>query len=305
MYDWLMQQEPVIRMAMMLGVLAIMATWEWVAPRRALSVSKAYRWSNNFGVIALGTLLTRLVVPAGAVGLAVFVESQGWGLLQVVNLPLWLTVLIAIVVLDFTIWAQHVMFHAIPTLWRLHRMHHADLDIDVTTGLRFHPLEILLSFGIKATVIVALGVPAVAVLLFEIILSSLAMFNHSNVRMPLAVDRVLRLLIVTPDFHRVHHSWYPHETNSNFGFNLSIWDRIMGTYRAQPDDGHDGMTIGINQFRDPKWERLDKMLIQPFVGPTNSYPLNQRGEASLAQTPTTPTAPAITRPASQPPSGAD
>jgi sterol desaturase/sphingolipid hydroxylase (fatty acid hydroxylase superfamily) len=285
MYDWLMQQEPVIRMAMMLGVLAIMATWEWVAPRRALSVSKAYRWSNNFGVIALGTLLTRLVVPAGAVGLAVFVESQGWGLLQVVNLPLWLTVLIAIVVLDFTIWAQHVMFHAIPTLWRLHRMHHADLDIDVTTGLRFHPLEILLSFGIKATVIVALGVPAVAVLLFEIILSSLAMFNHSNVRMPLTVDRVLRLLIVTPDFHRVHHSWYPHETNSNFGFNLSIWDRIMGTYRAQPDDGHDGMTIGINQFRDPKWERLDKMLIQPFVGPTNSYPLNQRGEANLAQTP--------------------
>ncbi|WP_407644867.1 sterol desaturase family protein [Candidatus Thiothrix anitrata] len=290
MYDWLMQQEPVIRMAMMLGVLAIMATWEWVAPRRALSVNKAYRWSNNFGVIALGTLLTRLVVPAGAVGLAVFVESQGWGLLQVVNLPLWLTVLIAIVVLDFTIWAQHVMFHAIPTLWRLHRMHHADLDIDVTTGLRFHPLEILLSFGIKATVIVALGVPAVAVLLFEIILSSLAMFNHSNVRMPLAVDRVLRLLIVTPDFHRVHHSWYPHETNSNFGFNLSIWDRMMGTYRAQPDDGHDGMTIGINQFRDPKWERLDKMLIQPFVGPTNSYPLNQRGEANLAQTPATPTA---------------
>ncbi|QTR51753.1 sterol desaturase family protein [Candidatus Thiothrix anitrata] len=285
-----MQQEPVIRMAMMLGVLAIMATWEWVAPRRALSVNKAYRWSNNFGVIALGTLLTRLVVPAGAVGLAVFVESQGWGLLQVVNLPLWLTVLIAIVVLDFTIWAQHVMFHAIPTLWRLHRMHHADLDIDVTTGLRFHPLEILLSFGIKATVIVALGVPAVAVLLFEIILSSLAMFNHSNVRMPLAVDRVLRLLIVTPDFHRVHHSWYPHETNSNFGFNLSIWDRMMGTYRAQPDDGHDGMTIGINQFRDPKWERLDKMLIQPFVGPTNSYPLNQRGEANLAQTPATPTA---------------
>lgn len=300
-----MQQEPVIRIAMLLGVLAMMATWEWVAPRRALSVSKAYRWSNNFGVIALGTLLTRLVVPAGAVGLAVFVESQGWGLLQVVNLPLWLTVLIAIVVLDFTIWAQHVMFHAIPTLWRLHRMHHADLDIDVTTGLRFHPLEILLSFGIKATVIVALGVPAVAVLLFEIILSSLAMFNHSNVRMPLVVDRVLRLLIVTPDFHRVHHSWYPHETNSNFGFNLSLWDRIMGTYRAQPDDGHEGMTIGINQFRDPKWERLDKMLIQPFVGPTDSYPLNRRSEANLAQTPATPTAPAITRPPSQPPSGAD
>ncbi len=300
-----MQQEPVIRMAMMLGVLAIMATWEWVAPRRALSVSKAYRWSNNFGVIALGTLLTRLVVPAGAVGLAVFVESQGWGLLQVVNLPLWLTVLIAIVVLDFTIWAQHVMFHAIPTLWRLHRMHHADLDIDVTTGLRFHPLEILLSFGIKATVIVALGVPAVAVLLFEIILSSLAMFNHSNVRMPLAVDRVLRLLIVTPDFHRVHHSWYPHETNSNFGFNLSLWDRIMGTYRAQPDDGHDGMTIGINQFRDPKWERLDKMLIQPFVGPTDSYPLNQRGAANLAQMPPTPTAPVKTHRPSLPPSGTD
>ncbi|WP_019624052.1 sterol desaturase family protein [Thioalkalivibrio thiocyanoxidans] len=278
MADWFLAQEPIIRIGILLSVLAIMATWEILGPRRPLSVGKAYRWSNNWGVVITGTLLTRLLFPAGLVGLGLFVETQGWGLLQVLDLPFWLVVLIAVVVLDFAIWAQHVMFHAIPSLWRLHRMHHADLDFDLTTGLRFHPLEILLSFGIKAMVVVAIGAPALAVLVFEVILSSLALFNHSNVRMPAPVDRVLRWFVVTPDFHRVHHSWYPHETNSNFGFNLSLWDRIMGTYRAQPQDGHDGMTIGLNQFRDPAWERLDRMLIQPFVGPADSYPINRRPE---------------------------
>lgn len=278
MVDWLMAQEPIIRVGFLIGMVAIMALWEVVAPRRALTVSKAYRWVNNWGIVITGTLLTRVIFPAGAVGLGFFVESQGWGLLQVLDMPFWLSVLIAVVVLDFAIWAQHVMFHAVPALWRLHRMHHADLDFDLTTGLRFHPLEILLSFGIKAMVIVAIGAPALAVLVFEVILSSLALFNHSNVRIPTAMDRMLRLFIVTPDFHRVHHSWYPNETNSNFGFNLSVWDRLLGTYTAQPRDGHEDMIIGINQFRDPRWERLDRMLIQPFVGPTHSYPLNRRLE---------------------------
>jgi sterol desaturase/sphingolipid hydroxylase (fatty acid hydroxylase superfamily) len=188
-----------------------------------------------------------------------------------------------VVILDFVIWAQHVFFHAVPALWRLHRMHHADLDFDLTTGLRFHPLEILLSFALKAAAIVALGAPALAVLLFEVILSSMALFNHSNVRFPHRLDRALRRVIVTPDFHRVHHSWHPNETNSNFGFNLSCWDRLLGTYQAQPREGHDRMTIGINLFREPRWTRLDRLLVQPFVGPAHSYPINRRAEDATAR----------------------
>jgi len=262
--------EWLVRLSFLLATLAIMASAERLAPRRRLTLSRAYRWVNNGAIVVTGTLASRLVFPAGAVGVALFVEAGGWGLLPLLDLPPWAAVLLALVVLDFTVWAQHVMFHAVPVLWRLHRMHHADLDYDLTTGLRFHPLEILLSFGIKATVIAALGAPALAVLIFEVLLSSLALFNHANVRLPIRLDRVLRWLIVTPDFHRVHHSWYPHETNSNFGFNLSLWDRLLGTYRAQPDDGHEGMTIGLNQFRDPAWERIDKLLIQPFVGPVHT-----------------------------------
>ena len=277
MTEQILAMEPFIRFGALLSVLAIMAAWEVLAPRRALTVGKTWRWLNNGGIIITGTVLTRLVFPAGLVGLGLFVEAQGWGLLQLLDLPLWMVVLIAVVVLDFTVWAQHVLFHAVPALWRLHRMHHADLDFDLTTGLRFHPVELLLSFGIKATVVVAIGAPALAVLVFELILSSLALFNHSNARLAPAVDRVLRWFIVTPDFHRVHHSWYPQETNSNFGFNLSLWDRLLGTYRAQPRDGHEGMTIGLEQFRDPSWERLDRMLWQPFISDDSPYPLPQRG----------------------------
>lgn len=276
MVNQLMELEPLIRPGIMLTVVAVMAAWEIIAPRRALTVGKAYRWFNNGAIVIAGTVLARVVFPAGAIGVALFVESRGWGLLQVLDIPFWLAVAAAVVALDLVVWAQHVMFHAVPALWRLHRMHHADLDFDLTTGLRFHPLEILLSFGIKATFIVALGAPAVAVLIFEILLNALSLFNHANVRLPSGVDRVLRWFIVTPDFHRVHHSWYPHETNTNFGFNLSLWDRLLGTYRAQPRDGHEHMTIGLNQFRDPSWERFDRMIVQPFVGPAHSYPITVR-----------------------------
>lgn len=279
MTERMLELEPVIRMTVLLGMLALMATWEVLAPRRAPTVSKAWRWLNNGGIIVTGTLLTRLVFPAGLVGLGLYVETQGWGLLQVVELPAWAAVLAAVVVLDFTVWVQHVLFHAVPALWRLHRMHHADLDYDLTTGLRFHPIELLLSFGVKATVVVAIGAPTLAVLVFEAILSSLALFNHSNARIPLPIDRILRWFIVTPDFHRVHHSWYPEETNSNFGFNLSLWDRLLGTYRAQPRDGHEGMTIGLPQFRDPSWERFDRMLVQPFVSDSLQYPSPQEDES--------------------------
>jgi len=278
MVQWSLSQEPILRLGILFGVLGIMSIWEMLAPRRALSLSKTYRWVNNWGIVMLNTAIARVLFPAGLIGLAFLVESEGWGLLQLLDLPFWVGVVIALVILDFTIWAQHVFFHAVPVFWRLHRMHHADLDFDVTTGLRFHPIEILLSFGIKAGAIVLIGAPAIAVLTFEIILSSLALFNHSNARLPSGIDRVLRWFIVTPDYHRVHHSWYPDETNSNYGFNLSLWDRLFRTYRPQPRDGHEQMTIGLNLFREPDWERLDRMLIQPFVGPTHSAPIKEGSE---------------------------
>lgn len=216
--------------------------------------------------------MTRIIAPTGAVGFALFAEAHDLGLFNVVALPVWLELVLALLTLDLAIYLQHRLFHYAPVLWRLHRMHHSDLDVDVTTGARFHPIEILLSLGIKFVVIVPLGLPPLAVLLFEIGLNATSMFNHSNVRVSPAIERVLRCLVVTPDMHRVHHSVVRRETDSNFGFNFPWWDRLFGTYRAQPEAGHDGMTIGIEQFREPTELRLDRMLTQPFrkdKGPTN------------------------------------
>jgi len=284
--DWLMAQEPLIRMTAFAGIFALMAAWEILAPRRTQAIGRGRRWPHNLGIIVVDSIAVRLVFPAAAVGIALFAEAQGWGLFHLLDWPFWLVVVLSIILLDFAIWAQHVMFHAIPALWRLHRMHHTDLEFDVTTGLRFHPLEILLSMIIKAGVIVAIGAPAVAVLLFEVLLNATSMFNHGNVRLPSRLDRALRWVVVTPDMHRVHHSWHPNETNSNFGFNLPWWDRLLGTYRAQPRDGHLGMTLGINLFRQPGDLRLDRMLIQPFRGPTHSYPINARPEQPEDDAPT-------------------
>jgi len=273
--DLLLANEPWIRLGAFFAVLVAMAAWELAAPRRGQAVPRLGRWPSNLGVAALNTILLRLIFPTAAVGLAVVGEGRGWGLLNAVDLPWWAALVLGVVVLDLAIYFQHVLFHAVPTLWRLHRMHHADLEFDVTTGLRFHPIELLLSMGIKLAVIAAIGPPAVAVLLFEVLLNATSMFNHGNVRMPLGLDRVLRWLVVTPDMHRVHHSILPHETNSNFGFNLPWWDRLFGTYRAQPTAGHDGMTIGIEQFRDRRALWLDRMLIQPALGPASGYPINR------------------------------
>src|SRR5688500_18149817 len=257
-----------------------MVLWEILAPRRRQAIVRLRRWPSNLAVVALDTLLVRLVCPTAAVGVALVAQIGGWGLLPALNVPPWLAVLVAVVVLDLAIYLQHVLFHAVPVLWRLHRMHHADLEIDVTTGARFHPIEILLSMAIKLGVVAALGAPAVAVLVFEVLLNATSMFNHANVRLPLRLDRVLRWLVVTPDMHRVHHSILPHETNSNFGFNLPWWDRLFGTYRAQPQAGHAAMTIGIEQFRDPRELRLDRMLLQPFRDDDRSYPLSRREPAA-------------------------
>jgi len=214
--------------------------------------------------VALNTALVRLLMPTTAVAFAPVGQERGWGLLNNIDLPRWATVLLAVVALDLAIYLQHVLFHAVPALWRLHRMHHADLDIDVTTGARFHPIETAISMVLKLAAIAVLGAPAEGVLAFEVLLNATSMFNHANVRMPARLDRVLRWVVVTPDMQRVHHSIVPRETNSNYGFNAPWWDRLFGTYRSQPAAGHQGMTIGIDQFRSSREQRLDCMLTQPF-----------------------------------------
>ena len=274
----ILEQELAIRLAVALGVLIGMAAWEVAVPRRRVEIPRLLRWSNNLALVAIDTLLVRLVFPVVAVGLALIAQESGWGLLNQISIPYWLAILIAILALDLAIYFQHVLFHAVPALWRLHRMHHADLEFDVTTGLRFHPLEILLSMLIKLGVVLALGPPAIAVLIFEILLNASSLFNHSNIRLPVKIDAVLRLFIVTPDMHRVHHSILPSETNSNFGFNVPWWDRILGTYLAQPRSGHEAMTIGIEQFRNRRSLWLDRMLIQPLLGRASGYPINRKEE---------------------------
>ena len=256
--------EPLIRLGVFAAVLTLLMAWELLAPRRQLTVGRGRRWPGNVGVVLIDTLLVRLLFPTAAVGLALVAEAKGWGLLNLVAAPDWLALLATIILLDLIIYAQHVLFHAAPLLWRLHRMHHADLDIDVTTGVRFHPVEILLSMVIKLGAVVVLGAPALGVMIFEVLLNATSMFNHSNVRLPVGVDRWLRRILVTPDMHRVHHSIVTRETNSNFGFNLPWWDWLFGTYRAQPAAGHVAMTIGLPQFRDPSELRLDRMLLQPL-----------------------------------------
>ncbi len=272
-----MQNESVIRLGIFLGILGVMWLAETLAPRRALTVSRLRRWASNLGVVFLSSLLMRLVLPMLAVGFAVLAADNAWGLFNFFTVPFWVGVIASVVILDFAIYLQHVMFHAIPILWRLHRMHHADLDFDTTTGVRFHPLEIILSMLIKFAVIGVIGAPAVAVIIFEVLLNASSLFNHGNLRLPLALDRVLRLFIVTPDMHRVHHSIEDHETNSNFGFNLPWWDRLCGTYKAQPDAGHETMTIGIRDYRKPILvSDLPGMLIMPFLGRVTGYAINRR-----------------------------
>ncbi|MFO7603344.1 MAG: sterol desaturase family protein [Gammaproteobacteria bacterium] len=275
--EFVMANEPMIRMGFFFGMLAVMGLWETLAPRRALTLSRGVRWLNNLGLVFFNSFLLRVIFPAAAVGMAAFAAQEGWGLFNYFDTPFWLAVVVSVIVMDFIIYLQHVMVHAVPALWRLHRMHHADLDFDVTTGARFHPLEIILSMLIKFATIVVLGPPIIAVVIFEVLLNATAMFNHSNVRLPLGLDRVLRLLVVTPDMHRVHHSVEDDEANSNFGFSLPWWDRLLGTYRDQPRGGHEGMTIGIRKFREPRqvaW--FPGMMTLPFKGKISDYVINRR-----------------------------
>ena len=270
-----MEDELTIRLVCFVSIFSLVAILEVTIPRRALTTSKKWRWFNNLSIIALNPVVLRLVFPVLSVGCAKTAQANGWGLLNYLGTPSSVSVGISIVALDLAIYLQHVMFHAVPLLWRLHMVHHADLDYDLTTGLRFHPLEIILSMIIKLTVIVALGPPVIAVIAFETILNGMAMFNHGNIKLAPSVDRVLRLFVVTPDMHRVHHSVIIRETNSNYGFNFSCWDRLLGTYMAQPSKGHEDMTIGLSQFRDPKQLMLPRLLILPFIAELGKQPINR------------------------------
>ena len=271
--------EVTVRLGAFIGVFTAMALLELAAPRRPRSYPRVERWPSNLAIAVLNTALVRILLSATAVSLAAVGTQRGWGLLNLVPLPPWSRITASVLLLDLTIYLQHVMFHAVPTLWRVHRMHHTDLDFDVTTGARFHPIEIILSTLIKFGVIAATGASAGAVLMFEVLLNATSMFNHGNVRIPAGLDRYLRWVVVTPDMHRVHHSIVVAEANSNFGFNLPWWDRLLGTYRAQPAAGHEEMTIGIEQFRVGRELWLDRMLLQPFWGPTGPYAITWRRAA--------------------------
>ena len=277
-----MPHESLIRLVGFFTIFALIAIWEFAAPLRPLTTPKPLRWFSNLTIVILNTLVVRLFFSTTVVGFAVIVSQNGWGFLNLLSWPDWLAGLAAVVALDFILYLQHVMFHALPFLWRFHMMHHADLDVDVTTGTRFHLVEIVASMIIKLVAVAVIGAPPRAVITFEILLNATSMFNHGNVRMLRGLDRILRWMVVTPDMHRVHHSVIREETNSNFGFNLPWWDRLLGTYRPAPEKGQTGMTLGLNQFRDPSQLTLPWMLVLPFVGETGSYPLSRGGRNAEA-----------------------
>ncbi|MEE9314141.1 MAG: sterol desaturase family protein [Rhizobiaceae bacterium] len=258
-------QEGIIRLGVFVGLFALFALTEYFTPRRKLTMLKSHRWFTNIAIIILDGALVRVIFPAAAVGVALWANANGWGLFNLIEVPFWLAALISIVVLDFAVWWSHLLSHKIPLLWRIHRMHHSDRDIDVSTAIRFHPIEIIVSMAWKVCWVIALGAPAVAVILFEILLNGLALFNHSNTKLPLWLDAIVRKLIVTPDMHRVHHSIIVSETDSNYGFNLSIWDRMFSTYTAQPKLGHDDMIIGIEEWQDEGPTKLGWTLSVPFI----------------------------------------
>jgi sterol desaturase/sphingolipid hydroxylase (fatty acid hydroxylase superfamily) len=270
-----MGSEMAVRLGIFGGTFNFIAVCEVLAPRRSLNTSKRRRWFRNLTILCLNPLSVRLFFPVLPVAMATMAAEHQWGLLNNLAFPYWLKVAMGAIALDLAIYLQHVLHHAIPTLWRLHMVHHADLDFDVTTGLRFHPIEIIISMGIKILTVAALGPPALALLIFEVALNTTSMFNHSNIHLPEGIDRILRLFVVTPDMHRVHHSIITKETNSNYGFNFPLWDRLMGTYKDQPAQGHSGMTIGQPHCRDPRRLTLPRLLVLPFVGDTGEVPINR------------------------------
>ncbi|PIX23274.1 MAG: fatty acid hydroxylase [Deltaproteobacteria bacterium CG_4_8_14_3_um_filter_45_9] len=269
------KNELLIRLGVFFGILVVMFLWELIAPRRPLTTSKLTRWFSNLGLVLIESIVVRLVFPTALAGITLLVQQRGWGLFNQSELPYLLKIIFSVLILDFVIYLQHIMFHSVPLFWRLHMVHHTDMDIDVTTGVRFHPVEIILSLGIKMIVVILIGAPLAAALIFEIILNGTSMFNHGNVRYSQNIDSILRLLVVTPEMHRVHHSTIRWETNSNLGFNFPWWDRLFGTYRGQPAKGHLEMTIGLEPYKEPKKLTLPWLIVLPFIGKLGKYPMTR------------------------------
>ncbi len=278
--EWALAHEPAVRLGAFFGVFVLMAVWEALAPRRARLLPRRVRWLHNLALVALNSLILRLLFPLAAVGFALLAAERGWGLLNAFEIPFWWAFVLSVIALDFAIYLQHVMFHAVPLLWRLHRVHHADADFDVTTGARFHPIEILLSMLIKFAAIAVLGAPAAAVLVFEVLLNATAMFNHANLRLRQPVDRWLRRILVTPEMHRIHHSMEAAETNSNFGFNLPWWDRLCGTYRERARLPQENMAIGVQGLTGSAAAvKLTGLLAIPFVNAGNGDAAGNKQES--------------------------
>ena len=276
MQELFFEYESYIRLGSFLGLFALLTIWEISTPKRELLELRRFRWISNIGLIVISSVLIRFILPTAAVGIALHVEQENLGFLNHFDLPFAFQFVLAFILMDLAIYFQHVMFHALPLFWRFHRVHHSDLDCDITTGLRFHPLEIVVSILFKFLVIASVGVPVLAVVIFEVILNAASMFTHSNIKIPSSFERIVRWFIVTPDMHRIHHSIKENETNSNFGFFMSIWDRLLGTYRSEPEGGHSNMQIGLRNFREPKWQDLRWLIYLPFVTKVNDYSINRR-----------------------------
>ncbi len=276
MKEFFFQYESYIRLSSFIGLYALLTLWEISSPKRKLEHARRLRWVSNFGLIIISSILIRFIFPTAAVGISLLVEQNHWGLLYYFELPYIIHFIAAFVLMDLSLYFQHVMFHALPLFWRFHRVHHTDLDFDITTGLRFHPFEMVISILIKFMTITALGVPVLAVVIFEIILNAASMFSHSNIKIHSAIEQMTRWFIVTPDMHRIHHSVSENETNSNFGFFISVWDRLFGTYTKEPKEGHTGMQIGLNNFREPKWQDIRWLIYLPFVSNIKDYAINKR-----------------------------
>ena len=276
MIDFLYKYEAIIRLSVFLGGFSLLALWEWIRPKRELTQDKIKRWLNNVGLVVCSTIAVRVIVPTAAIGMAYIVEQEHLGIINHFDFPLWIKIIITFILLDLSIYFQHVFFHVIPILWRFHRVHHSDLDCDVSTGVRFHPVEILLSILIKISIITMLGAPILAVIIFEMILNLMSMFTHSNINLNKNIEKILRWFIVTPDMHRVHHSTRENETNSNFCFHISLWDRIFGTYIAEPEAGHTNMIIGLDHFREPNWQSFKGLMHMPFSSEVRGYAVNYR-----------------------------
>lgn len=263
MSDWL-QYETLIRTSVFAGVFLLMAALETLFPRKARVKGRPMRWFTNFSMVVIANLIMRVAIPLAAIGVAALMQERGFGLFNLTDWPIGLEILLAVIILDFAIWFQHLFMHYVPVLWALHKVHHADEDLDASSGIRFHPIEQVFSLGLKMAVVALIGADPLAVFIFEVLLNATAMFNHASINIPQPVDRVLRKIMVTPDFHRVHHSIYEPETNSNFGFNLSIWDQIFRTYTPQPRDGHENMQLGLDKRPDGNTAGLLWGLVLPF-----------------------------------------